>query len=232
MSRRPAPPPRDEAELLGRAEALAGLTLAEIARDRGAAVPDDARAAKGWSGQLLEDCLGADAGSRSEPDFRGLDVELKTLPIGPSRRPLESTYVCTVPLEQPASPRWEDSAVCRKLSRVLWVPLLAERGAPVAGRRVGAPLLWSPSSEEEASLREDWEELMTLVTLGRSAEITARHGAVLQIRPKAADSRARRWGTDGQGRRARVPPRGFYLRTTFTAALLARHYAASGVVGG
>ena len=231
MTRRPEPAPRDEGELLGRAEALAGLTLGEIARARGVPLPAG-RGDKGWSGELLEDCLGADAGSRSEPDFRALGVELKTLPIGPARRPLESTYVCTVPLEQPASPRWEDSAVCRKLSRVLWVPLLTERGAPVAGRRLGAPLLWSPTADEARRLRADWEELMALVTLGRSAEITAHHGALLQIRPKAANARARRWGTDAEGRRIQVPPRGFYLRPAFTASLLERHYAAGSLAGG
>jgi DNA mismatch repair endonuclease MutH len=64
-----------------------------------------------------------------------------------------------------------------------------ERTIPLAARRVGAPLLWSPD-EEERQLRMDWEELMDLIVLGEVERITARHGEVLQLRPKAANSKA------------------------------------------
>jgi len=228
MRRHAESPPRDEAELLARAEALAGLTLGELGEHRGLEPPASPRSAKGWGGQLLEDCLGASAGSLSEPDFQLIGVELKTLPVDPAGKPLESTYVCTVPLALTASPLWEDSNVRRKLARVLWFPLVTSRRAPIHARQLGTPLLWSPSAAQESRLRADWEELMELVSLGRAEEITARHGTVLQIRPKAADSHARTWGTDAEGRRVRAPPRGFYLRTAFTAALLATHYAPSG----
>ena len=40
-----------------------------------------------------------------------------------------------------------------KLSRVLWVPVEGARHIPLAERRVGSPLLWSPSEEEERLLR-------------------------------------------------------------------------------
>lgn len=36
----------------------------------------------------------------------------------------------------------------------------------------------------------DWEELMDLIVLGQVERITARHGEVLQLRPKAANSKA------------------------------------------
>ena len=75
-----------------------------------------------------------------------------------------------------------------KLSRVLWVPVEGARHIPLAERRVGSPLLWSPSEEEERLLRADWEELMDMIVLGKVEQITARHGQVMQIRPKAANS--------------------------------------------
>jgi DNA mismatch repair protein MutH len=219
-----AAPPRDEAQLRARAEALAGRTLEQVAAALSRSVPAHPRHAKGWMGQLLEAQLGATAGSLPEPDFQQIGVELKTLPVSPAGKSLESTYVCTVPLEQVEEPLWERSNVRRKLARVLWFPVLTERGQPIGDRRLGWPLLWSPSAEEEAGLRADWEELMDLVCLGRVEEITAHHGTWLQMRPKAADSRARRWGTGSDGARVRTAPRGFYLRAGFTARLLARHY--------
>ena len=93
-------PPRDEAELLARAEQLAGRTLGQLAGDLGAEVPPDLRHAKGWVGQLIERALGATAGSRAEPDFQHLGVELKTLPVDRRGRPLETTFVCTIALSE------------------------------------------------------------------------------------------------------------------------------------
>ena len=221
----PVAPPETEAELRRRADALAGLRLADLARVLGTRVPGDLRRAKGWPGQLVEAWLGADAGSLAEPDFRTLGVELKTLPVGRDGQPLESTYVCTVPLEGACAATWEDSWVRRKLARVLWVPVEAEREIPLADRRVGAPLLWSLEPDLEVALRVDWEELMELVCVGRLAEVSARLGSYLQVRPKAANARSLSRGVGPEGASTLTNPRGFYLRSSFTREVLRRHYA-------
>ncbi len=217
-------PPLSESELLAQAERLAGLCLAELAELLGQPVPPSLRGAKGWVGQLLETALGASAGARPEPDFRHIGVELKTLPIDRRGEPRESTYVCTVPLTGNTGLDWETSWVRRKLSRVLWMPVEAAPDLAIGQRRIGMPLLWSPSPEEEAVLRQDWEELMELVVTGRLDELSARHGTWLQIRPKAANAAARCHGFDADGRPTETLPRGFYLRTEFTRRLLIRHY--------
>ena len=221
---RRVPPPRSEAELLARADAVAGRTLGDVAADLGLRVPATTRRGKGWTGTVIEHALGASAGSLPEPDFRLIAVELKTIPIGAGRRPLESTYVCTVPLAGDAGPNWRDSNVWRKLARVLWVPFEGDRAIPLPARRIGAALLWSPSPEEEAALASDWETLMDWVVLGRVEEISAREGECLQIRPKAANAAARRRAIGSSGAWETTLPRGFYLRASFTAAILARHY--------
>ena len=218
-------PPRDQRELLSRCDALAGATVAEIATAQGLPTPLDQRHAKGWVGTLIEAALGASAASRPEPDFVGLGSELKNIPIDVRGRPRESTYVCTVPLVSARTPTWETSNVRRKLAHVLWVPVEAEPSIELPRRRVGLPLLWAPSADQEAVLRGDWEELMDMVCLGNIEELSAHHGRWLQVRPKAANARARRTGIDRHGAHAPTLPRGFYLRTQFTAALLRAHYA-------
>lgn len=215
-------PPRTIDELLLRAEALAGHTLADIARGAYIGVPTDPRRAKGWAGQLLERVLGATAASRAEVDFPGLGVEMKSVPVEPSGRPTEATYVCVAPLEVGALGTWETSWVRAKLRCVLWIPLVEaspERG--LAGRVVGAPVLWSPSEEEERLLRTDWEEVANIVAHGELWRLHARMGQVLQVRPKAADGAETTWAQDEQGW-VRDTPRGFYLRPSFTGAVLAR----------
>lgn len=217
-------PPENEAQLLAQAGVLAGRTLGELASLAGLPVPPDLKRDKGWTGVLLELWLGASAGSKPEQDFAALGVELKTIPIDRQGRPLETTFVCVAPLTGNSGVVWETSHVRHKLKRVLWIPVEGERAIPLAERRVGSPLLWSPSPHEEAQLRQDWEELMDLIVLGNVERITARHGEVLQLRPKAANSKALTEAIGAHGETILTLPRGFYLKKNFTGALLARHF--------
>lgn len=218
--------PASEAELLERARSIAGCTLAELAGSLGLPLPGDPRRAKGWAGQLVETALGAPSAGEPGPDFPGLGIELKTIPVTPAGRPRESTWVCIAPMEDVTGLAWERSLVRAKLARVLWVPTVDGAEGDFRARRIGAPLVWSPSPEEESVLRADWEEFMEAIALGRIQAVTARQGTALQLRPKAANARERNWTTDEDGGRTLANPRGFYLRTSFTARLIARHFGA------
>lgn len=217
-------PPQSESALLAQARALAGYSLGELAAMAGLPIPKDLKRDKGWTGLLLEVWLGASAGSKPEQDFAALGVELKTIPIDSSGKPLETTFVCVAPLTGNSGVTWETSHVRHKLRRVLWIPVEGARAIPLAERRVGAPLLWSPNEDEERQLRMDWEELMDLIVLGQVERITARHGEVLQLRPKAANSKALTEAVGARGESILTLPRGFYLKKNFTAVLLARHF--------
>ena len=220
----PTRPPADEAELLARAEAIAGRSLASVAAALDRPVPPDLKRHKGWVGQLVEGALGATAGSAAGPDFPHLGVELKTIPVDRAGQPRETTFVCTAPLTTLGALDWADSPVRAKLARVLWIPVSADADQPLGRRRLGSPCLWSPSADEDAALAEDWRELSDLVADGFVESITAHRGQWLQIRPKAANREQRTWGTDDEGDRIRTLPRGFYLRTRFTARILGRHF--------
>lgn len=217
-------PPTSEAHLMDQAQRLAGYTLGELAALAGLPIPADLKRDKGWTGVLLELWLGASAGSKPEQDFAALGVELKTIPIDSRGKPLETTFVCVAPLTGNTGISWETSHVRHKLKRVLWMPVEGDRAIPLAERRVGSPLLWSPNEEEDRQLRLDWEELMDMIVLGQVERITARHGEVLQLRPKAANSKALTEAIGAHGEPILTLPRGFYLKKNFTGALLARHF--------
>ncbi|WP_279048576.1 DNA mismatch repair endonuclease MutH [Cedecea davisae] len=218
-------PPKSETDLLRQASLVAGYTLGELAALAGLKAPENLKRDKGWIGILLEQWLGASAGSKPEQDFAALGIELKTIPVDSQGRPLETTFVCVAPLTGNSGVVWETSHVRHKLKRVLWIPVEGERQIPLAERHVGSPLLWSPSEEEERQLQLDWEELMDLIVLGQVERITARHGEVLQLRPKAANSKALTEAIGADGSPILTLPRGFYLKKNFTAALLARHFS-------
>jgi DNA mismatch repair protein MutH len=217
--------PESEAELLARARALAGSTIAELAERFSLTAPADLRRHKGFVGGLIERALGATAGSRAAPDFEAFGIELKTLPVDARGRALESTFVCTIPLMEIGEVEWLSSRVRRKLNRVLWIPVQGERQIAVPERRIGEPLLWSLDAASEAALRFDWEELAGIIGRGDVETITGHIGRCLQIRPKARDSHARRRGVDADGARFAALPRGFYLRATFTSEILRQNYA-------
>ncbi|HHF6557085.1 TPA: DNA mismatch repair endonuclease MutH [Haemophilus influenzae] len=212
--------PQTLEQLLSQAQSIAGLTFGELADELHIPVPPDLKRDKGWVGMLLECALGATAGSKAEQDFSHLGVELKTLPINAEGYPLETTFVSLAPLVQNSGVKWENSHVRHKLSCVLWMPIEGSRHIPLRERHIGAPILWKPTTEQERQLKQDWEELMDLIVLGKLDQITARIGEVMQLRPKGANSKAITKGIGKNGEVIDTLPLGFYLRKEFTANIL------------
>ena len=212
--------PKTTEELLSRAQAIAGLSFGDLAAQLGIPVPSDLKRDKGWVGMLLETALGATAGSKAEQDFHHLGIELKTIPINAQGYPLETTFVSLAPLIQNSGVNWQNSHVRHKLSRVLWIPIEGSRSIPLAERRIGIPILWQPTEQQERLLQRDWEELMDYIVLGQLDKINARLGEVLQLRPKGANSKSLTKGIGKNGEIIDTLPLGFYLRKAFTHEIL------------
>lgn len=216
-------PPKTSEELIVNAQALAGLTLGEVAHQHSIKIPANLNKEKGWIGLLLEQALGASAGSKPIPDFPDLGIELKSLPIDRYGKPLETTFVCVAPLKGLTGATWEKSHIRNKLAKVLWVPVISEREIPIEQRIIATPFLWSPSTEEEEQLALDWQELTDMIVLGEVENIHGKHGQVLQLRPKAANSQAKTKAFNKHGQPFMTLPRGFYLKTEFTFNLIKKH---------
>ncbi|CAB1274478.1 DNA mismatch repair endonuclease MutH [Candidatus Nitrosacidococcus tergens] len=212
----------DEQEVLAKAQKFAGLTLDEVAARLNWAVPKNLYHARGWVGNLLETALGAKASTRPIPDFPQLGIEIKTLPLKQNSQPKESTFVCTLPLGD-LNTLWEQSRVYYKLNRVLWIPVEAENYIPISKRRIGMPLLWSPTLKQQEILKSDWEELIEMASLGKLSEITSHQGVYLQIRP-TANNRASYKKMSEDGNYISACYKGFYLRCIFTRAILSSYY--------
>ena len=129
------------AALLARARALVGQRVGDVATSLGVSSAGEAVRTKGTPGAILELALGATGGSTKVHDFPELGVELKTIPVDRRGVPVESTYVCTLSLADAETQEWEESWVRAKLSRVLFVPLVADDGEPWPARRI-AEAFW------------------------------------------------------------------------------------------
>ncbi len=212
--------PASETELLARAKSIAGLSLQALAQSLQYDLPTDFQHHKGWLGLLLELALGATAGSAAEPDFPDLSIELKTVPVNAIGKPQESTFVCTVPNQ--IELQWRDSVVYHKMKKVLWVPV--EMHKPIPERCIGMAVLATMTPEQETILQQDWLELTEALITGHADSLTAKYGQMLQIRPKAANSSIVEAAIDAEGNPTKIMPRGFYLRTDYTAAILEQYY--------
>jgi DNA mismatch repair protein MutH len=213
-------PPSSVAELLASAERLKDRRIDDLAASLGLSTAGDAVRTKGTPGAILERALRATGGSSKVHDFPALGVELKTIPVTERGAPIESTYVCTLSLADAEAQEWATSWVRAKLAKVLFVPLVGADGIPWPERRVGTPLLWSPTAEQEDILRGDFDEVVGLIGVGRIEELTAHLGRWLQVRPKAAHGGVRTVAYGAEGEAIATVPRGFYLRSRFTGAIL------------
>jgi DNA mismatch repair protein MutH len=204
-------PPETLDALLERARKLAGVSVVDLAGREAFAIDGDAVKTKGKVGELLERALGA-TGVGAEMDFPELEVELKTVPIEDGK-PVESTFVCALPLGDVDRMEWATSWARRKLSRVLWVPIRDRQ-------EVGEAVLWSPSPEQEAALKDDFEEIVGRIAIGDIEDLSAHVGRYMQLRPKAATGSVRTSAPGRDGDVVSTVPRGFYLRARFVGAIL------------
>lgn len=213
-----------EAELLERCHDIEGLTLAQLAYHLGLLIPVNPLQRKGFSGQLIELALGTTAGNHSLPDFHELGVELKTIPINHLGKPAESTFITSIPLLTVHQQSWDSSQCYHKLKRVLWVPVEGDRAISFESRRIGSAKLWSPSEADKHILKQDWLDLTLMIGTGKLSSIDASMGDYLQVRPKAANAKSLCYGFDEEGNQIQTLPRGFYLRSSFTARIFASDY--------
>jgi DNA mismatch repair protein MutH len=198
-------------ELLERAKKLAGVRVDELARRVAFVVDGEAVRTKGKVGELLERALGA-TGSGAQMDFPDLEVEMKTVPLE-AGKPAESTFVCALQLMDAERASWETSWVRKKLSRVLWVPV-HER------ETIGEAVLWSPTPDQEAALKNDFDEIVGRIAIGDIEDLSAHVGEYMQLRPKAATGSVRTSAPGRDGELVSTVPRGFYLRAKFVGAVL------------
>lgn len=209
-----------EADLITKYKAIAGLTFLQLAAKLNISIPESPLQRKGFIGMAIEQALGANSGNKSQPDFKNLGIELKTLPLNHLGKTAESTFITSIPLLTVHQQTWKTSQCYAKLKRVLWMPIEDDDRVDYVHRRIGEGVLWSPTVADEKILASDWEELTLLIRTGQIEKINAGLGEYLQIRPKGANSQALCYCYDDFGNKVKTMPRGFYLRSSFTTSIL------------
>lgn len=212
-------PPSNLQELKYRLDKLKGVYLKDICQALDIKMPENSVKAKGFSGQIIEYILGADAKTLPLPDFTNLNIELKTLPVDENLKPLESTFICHANLKPTSYVAFENSTLYHKLKCILFVLIKAPRDVDFSLRQIIGYYFFMPNKDELSIIKEDYEELMDMVMQGNAHKINARFGTIIQMRPKAASGRDITQIIDSNGHIAYTRPRGFYMRRSFTHAM-------------
>ena len=212
--------PKTRADLIKRLDLIMGRSLSELAFLSGVDSPYNNRAGKGFAGQLTEIFLGADAGTLSEPDFTNLGIELKTLPVGFDLMPAQSTFLCMADLNPERFIPFEQSHLYHKLRHMLFVILLAPKGAKITERRILGYFFFKPDNQTLKLFEQDYNEFNELILNASAREIDGSAGNVIQMRPKAAASSEYIKVRDVSGNFTTTYPRAYYLRPWFTKKLM------------
>lgn len=210
---------KNEKNLIKHLEKIAGYTLLELIKKLKVSIN---LKNKGWIGILLEKFLGIHIHNKPEQDFSKIGIELKTIPIDIFGRVLEDTFVNTISLTKNNCLEWKNSYVCKKLSRVLWIPI-EKNNISIFKNRIGKPLIWSPNIQEKKKLKRDWEDLMDMIALGKINSINNQHGDILYLRIKGNKNKLTN-AINEYGEIIKILPRAFYLRKKFTTFLFKKHF--------
>jgi DNA mismatch repair protein MutH len=130
--------------------------------------------------------------------------------------------VCQIDPIVIAGESWETSYLRQKLSQVLWVGLeVPDDQGSIGDRQVVTVRLWTPSPDEQALLRADFELFVrAYFRRGLGDAITGHQGQVLQVRPKGRNAADRRRAFGPAGEPTEIGKCGFYLRPAFVARIL------------
>ncbi len=208
--------PTSLSELKVRLDLLVGLSLEQIANTYKIALPTSFKRAKGFTGELIEKALGANALNLPLPDFTHLAIELKTIPVSDKLEPLESTYICHLKLMPKRGESFFESTLYKKTALILFVAIEGLREIEGPKRKVLGYYLYKPDAKTLEIIKNDYEEVMEQISLGRAHEITARTGTIVQVRPKGASGKDLVPYVNEDGEIALTRPRGFYFRAAFT----------------
>ena len=219
-------PPQNFDELIANLNFIVGKSLTELAEFAKIPVPIDTLHGKGFTGELIEKCLGASAANQSIPDFPELGLELKSIPVDDNLCPLESTFLCYAPLTGIRHYSFESSPLYSKITRVLFVLIRASRELDFSQRVVLGYFFYTPSEDELNTVRNDFNELYELVKTGNVEKINARIGQIIQMRPKGASGKVLTECIGPNGEIIRTRPRGFYMRRAFTQKLIQQNLSA------
>jgi len=162
-----------EEELLEYAKKLEGLQISDLGEIVGRMDLVHRKHTKGIVAQLIEkEYFGIPTNSSEKPDFQDLGIELKVSPLklvnstgwynAKERNVIKMVDYFNIHENK----NWKDSKLIHKLSRVLYVLYVHDKGKPATEWQVVSTFLWSPSEKEDALIQKDYDIIRNKIKAG------------------------------------------------------------------
>lgn len=215
--------PSDQESVLQHALRLEGLSLGEVARlVAGSPEEWEPDASKGSDGRLIESYFGIAGNSDAGPDLAAAGIEVKTVPMVPSRHEKvakERTVITMVNYGAIVNQDFIGSTLDLKTRLTLYVFLLwGQKGekAPLHGRQILRVMLHERSALDQVALRTAYQHVQTQVGLGRAHLLSEGDTSPVGACTKARNSRHL---TPQPHSDIRAKPRAFAWRPAYTTQL-------------
>lgn len=144
---------------------------------------------KGSVGAAVETYFGLPSDNVAEPDFRGAEIELKTVPLRPRENELtikERVYITMIDYHALAREEWSTAAIRRKLGHVLFVYYQWLPSALLNELVVTDVVDWRPDDRTMRLFEADWRAVQQLVIDGRAEDVSERLGLSLVAATKGS----------------------------------------------
>ncbi|WP_168892811.1 MutH/Sau3AI family endonuclease [Enterobacteriaceae endosymbiont of Plateumaris pusilla] len=203
--------------LLLRASLITGHYLINIAKWLNYNIPINLNKDKGWIGKLIElYLLGNKQKNTFNQDIPQIGIEIKTIPIDEKGNTINDTFICSFPLINKKVFIWNKSKLYKKLSKILWIPIITKsKNTPLSMRVIGKPIIWKPSKKDYKKLYNDWIGLITLFISGNIENINYYNGTILVVKTKSKKNKLIKT-INKDNNIILTKSRAFYLKKNFT----------------
>lgn len=175
-------------QILERAKRMQGRSLGDLVSVAGLD-RESSRHTKGSVGTAVEAYFGLPSDNVAEPDFRGAEIELKTVPLRPRENELtikERVYITMIDYHSLAREAWPTATIRKKLGHVLFVYYQWFPSALLSDLVVTDVVEWRPDDATMRLFEADWRAVQQFVIAGRAEDISERLGVSLVAATKGS----------------------------------------------
>jgi len=165
----------NESKLLAFAKKLEGRRFSEISASIGMLDESHRKHTKGVAAKVIEtEYFGIPVNSSEKPDFEELGIELKVSPLRYLDRvdlytTKERNVIKMVDYNEISeNQHWKQNKISSKLDRVLYILYLHDNTVNAWDWKVVKTFLWSPSSEQQEKIQNDYTIMRTKVLAGEN----------------------------------------------------------------
>ncbi len=206
-----------EEKVLAHLKKFHGKSIGELAKGFGVSQPSS----KQYKATIIRRCLGAKENSTKLEEFEKQGITVKIFPVNEKTRlPFEAISFPYFKHMELVQENWETSEFRAQVERILFVPLMGKDRKKPREFTIGNPFFWSPSREENETMKREWTEYVRLIKKGSADKLPKESSTeIVHVRPHGRNAADKDLAPGGK----MVTKKCFWLNKGFLRKLMARN---------